>query len=391
MKPNALKHAIQVQSLQAVLQTQHPLMQVIMEMVDGVLICDANGHIQLVNSSLSHLLGLDSVTLGQPCQQVLPSADMALALQTVLENGEALSEEFSVKRTGRQKQTFQVHLMPLFARSADEDVAQPALSAVAHTKTNKVKTTISGAVAVLHDMTAIKKTEKMRRDFVANVSHELRTPLSAIKGYAETLLDGALEDDLVAHDFVNVIHNHAIRLSRLVEDLLDLSKLESPDFVPELTTVDLNALIVRVHSMVAGNVAGKDLRFNLHLHPGLPHVQANPDNMEQVLTNLLDNAVKYTPDGGDITVTSQAVAPKKGLPALVQITVKDTGIGIDAKHFPRLFERFYRVDKARSRDLGGTGLGLSIVKHIIQTHGGDIWVSSVPNQGSSFSFTLPIA
>jgi two-component system, OmpR family, phosphate regulon sensor histidine kinase PhoR len=386
MTPKALKNTLQAKSLQAVLQTQHPLMQVIMEMVDGVLICDANGIIQLVNASLSQLLGLDGVTLGQPCQHVLPSPDIALALQRVLETGEALSEEFSIKQLGRQKQTFQVHLMPLFARMTEANKTTLKSQTL-----SSLKTTISGAVAVLHDMTAIKKTEKMRRDFVANVSHELRTPLSAIKGYAETLLDGALEDDLVAHDFVNVIHNHAIRLSRLVEDLLDLSKLESPNFSPELTTVDLNALIIKVHGMVAGNLTGKNLDFNLKLNPSLPHVKANPDNMEQVLTNLLDNAVKYTPDGGDITVTSEVLFPEKDQPALAKITVADTGIGIDAKHFPRLFERFYRVDKARSRDLGGTGLGLSIVKHIVQTHGGDIWVSSIPNQGSNFHFTLPFS
>ncbi|MBK8189734.1 MAG: GHKL domain-containing protein [Vampirovibrionales bacterium] len=280
------------------------------------------------------------------------------ALQT-LESGKSRHLALKLGRSG-MRQYFEAHLAPL--RSGDR---------------------IQGCVILLSDETAIRRTERMRRDFVANVSHELRTPLSAIHGYAETLLEGALDEKDLAWDFVNVIFRHSQRLSQLVTDLLDLSKLESPDFQPELTPTALNAMIQRVYSLAESNTQGKRLTFRLKVADPLGDALANVGGLEQVLTNLLDNAIKYTPEGGVITLTAQENA--KGM---IQISVSDTGIGIEPKHIPRLFERFYRVDKARSRDMGGTGLGLSIVKHIISYHGGDIWVESVANQGSTFHFTL---
>jgi two-component system phosphate regulon sensor histidine kinase PhoR len=212
----------------------------------------------------------------------------------------------------------------------------------------------------------------------------LRTPLSAIKGYSETLLDGALEDEQVARDFVDVIHRHAIRLSQLVEDLLDLSKLESPDFVPELKPLSLRPLINRVVALMEDEAQSKDIALYIHLPEDLPKALANSSNLEQVFTNLLGNAIKYTPDGGKIGIS--AFLNKDN--SFIQVSLKDTGLGMEPKHIPRLFERFYRVDKARSRELGGTGLGLSIVKHIVQLHGGEIWVESELNKGSTFHFTL---
>ncbi len=244
---------------------------------------------------------------------------------------------------------------------------------------------VSEIVAVFHEITEVKQTEKMRRDFVANVSHELRTPLSAINGYAETLLEGALGDKSVAKEFIQIIFNHSQRLSQLVHDLLDLSKLESSEAPFELQPTDLVPLIQKVIELSQKHLKEKEITLFFELPTTFPKVMAHDSNIEQVMTNLLDNAIKYTQSGGtiQIRVTSRE--------DLVQVDVEDTGIGIEAKHIPRLFERFYRVDKARSRDLGGTGLGLAIVKHIIQSHGGEVWVNSTSGKGSTFSFTLRTA
>lgn len=353
--------------LKALLQEDNPFHQVLLEMMDGILICDDQGRIVFFNHSIQEQFQLSKTDLHRPVVEVIHSESFQLSLQEVLTSGEVVSEELVVM-CGSIEKTFQFHGVPLMLAQRREQ-------------------NLSGCVAVFHDITAIKRTEKMRRDFVANVSHELRTPLSAIKGYAETLLEGALQEPEVSRDFVDVIHKHAIRLSSLVEDLLDLSKLEATDFQPELKPISLKPIIARAMGLVETSVSSKNLLLFTHLPEDLPRVWANVSNLEQVFTNLLDNAVKYTPVNGKVAVSAFEVAegPHQGF---VQINVVDTGIGIEAKHVPRLFERFYRVDKARSRDLGGTGLGLSIVKHIIQYHGGEIWVESTPNKGSTFSFTL---
>jgi two-component system phosphate regulon sensor histidine kinase PhoR len=332
------------------------------------------------------------------CNEVISSPELQLSLQSVLTTGESVSDELMLSQGG-QLLIFQIYVMPLLSALWLEQAVVPEglpetaalLPASVTPPLEEVSGGVSGCVVVFHDITAIRRTEKMRRDFVANVSHELRTPLSAIKGYAETLLDGALDDETVSFDFVNIIHNHAIRLSRLVEDLLDLSKLESPDFRPELSPTALPALIQHTMSVVADAADVKEIALSARLpQPVLPLVLANAVNLEQVFFNLLDNAIKYTPAGGTIVVEA-FVTPNTQGDSVVQVNVVDTGMGIEAKHIPRLFERFYRVDKARSRDMGGTGLGLSIVKHIIQLHGGEIWVRSEPNKGSTFSFTLRLA
>lgn len=345
--------------IQAMFRDQKSLLLLLQEMNDGVLIVDEAMQILLYNQALKRLLDLNETVLNQPCAEVIQSQELQDGIALVLQSGKSVTQELTLMR-GNLKQYFQVHLVPLVMTDG-----------------------IDGCVAIFQDMTAIRRTEKMRRDFVANVSHELRTPLSAINGYAETLLDGALDDPEVARDFVRVIFRHSQRLSQLVADLLDLSKLESMDFEPELGPVTLKPLIHKVHSLVGPTVAAKNLMFFIHLPDDLPKVLANLSNLEQVITNLVDNAVKYTPEGGTVAVS--AFETDNGM---LQVNISDTGIGIEAKHIPRLFERFYRVDKARSREMGGTGLGLSIVKHIVQYHGGDIWVESAVNKGSTFSFTL---
>jgi two-component system, OmpR family, phosphate regulon sensor histidine kinase PhoR len=355
------------------LEDTYPLVNLLMQMMDGLLLCDTQQAVLLSNDAFRRMFKLataeatDPLTLAQfpPAlgDWIKPWLDPTNPTAT-----EPDTQELTLSIQGIPK-TFLVQVNPMAPQIG---VSSASVS------------------FVFQDISAIRQTERMRRDFVANVSHELRTPLSAIKGYAETLLDGTLHDDPeVAQEFVTIICKHANRLSNLVEDLLDLSKLETDDFQPELEPLDLAPIIERVVLLAFDAAAAKQIRLRQQLPRTLPPVVANANNIEQVFTNLIDNAIKYTPDDGDVVITASVQTQHQR--QWVQIAIKDTGIGIEAKHIPRLFERFYRVDKARSRDIGGTGLGLSIVKHIIQYHGGDIWVDSTPNEGTCFYFTLPVA
>ena len=241
---------------------------------------------------------------------------------------------------------------------------------------------LPGSAAVFHDITELRRLEKVRKDFVANVSHELRTPITAIRGYAETLQGGALHDAVMAPKMVEIIHRQSERLSELVEDLLELSRLESREVRLKLTTVSLADAAARAADTVRPKAKGKDQRISLHVPPDL-RALGDSRAVEQVLLNLLDNAVKYTPPGGRVDVYG---AYEDGR---CVVRVRDTGLGIEPKYLSRIFERFYRVDKGRSRDMGGTGLGLSIVKHLLQAMDGEVKVESQPNVGSTFTIFLP--
>jgi two-component system phosphate regulon sensor histidine kinase PhoR len=240
-----------------------------------------------------------------------------------------------------------------------------------------------GAVAVFHDITDLKRIEEMRKDFVANVSHELRTPLTSIKGYAETLCDEGMEDVPKAESFAQIILKHANRLSTLLQDLLSLTRLESESAPILRNEFDLRKVVDGAVLVVKPSAETKNLNIQTEAVPEKTMVWADRDQIGQALINLLDNAVKYTPERGSITVSVKDAGNE------VHVTVADTGIGIPREHLNRIFERFYRVDKNRSRELGGTGLGLSIVKHIVQSHGGRVWVQTELEGGSAFSFSLP--
>jgi two-component system phosphate regulon sensor histidine kinase PhoR len=241
-----------------------------------------------------------------------------------------------------------------------------------------------GALVVLNDVTRLRRLENIRRDFVSNVSHEIKTPITAIKGFVETLRDGAVKDPEDANRFLGIIEKHVDRLEAIIEDLLNLSKIEQDSEKTGISLVESRMLDILQNALQVCHVAIADKKIEIETScADSVKATVDPTLLEQAIVNLLDNAIKYSDEAGIIRL---AVSKEKGS---VVIAVQDHGCGISKKHLPRLFERFYRVDKARSRQLGGTGLGLAIVKHIVQAHGGDITVESTPGKGSTFSIRVP--
>jgi two-component system phosphate regulon sensor histidine kinase PhoR len=245
-------------------------------------------------------------------------------------------------------------------------------------------------LALSRDITRFQKVDRVRREFVANVSHELRTPLTAIRGYVETLLDTPPSDPEDTRQFLTIIDRHSERLSRLTEDLLILSDLESGRIQLALQSIAPNQLIQRVLEIFWDRAAKKDIQLVHDATADVPKLQGDSDRLQQLFINLADNAIKYTPAGGTVMLTAARSADNGG-PPMVEISVRDTGPGIPDKDLPRLTERFYRVDRARSRDLGGTGLGLAIVKHIVQAHQGELKIESTISQGTTVRVRLPMA
>lgn len=255
-------------------------------------------------------------------------------------------------------------------------------------KLNETGEKLQHTVEQLHrEHLELEKLERIRKDFVINVSHELRTPLASIQGYTETLLDGALHDPQNNVRFLSIIRQNAERLGRLTADLLTLSRIELKTQKFQFAAYYINALVSETLDSIRPMADKKNIDIELQAAPNGTEVFCDGEAIHQIMSNLIDNAIKYTPEGGRITV---AIAALKQPKDFVEISVQDTGMGIPEEDLPRLFERFYRVDKARSRELGGTGLGLAIVKHLAKAMGGDVGVSSKVQQGSRFWFTLPV-
>jgi two-component system phosphate regulon sensor histidine kinase PhoR len=248
-----------------------------------------------------------------------------------------------------------------------------------------------GSILVFHDVSEIKRLETVRTDFVANVSHELRTPLTAIQGYVETLLHTPPAETELQRQFLEIIDRHAERLGRLTEDLLTLSDLESGKIQLAHRPIDTRALISQVLEIFWERAAKRGVSLSQDIAEPCGKINGDPDRLQQLLINLVDNAIKYTPSGGKVTVAAGEFQSAPDVPLMIELTVADTGTGIPEKDLPRLTERFYRVDRARSRDLGGTGLGLAIVKHIVQAHGGELKISSEMNKGTTVTVRLPMA
>jgi two-component system, OmpR family, phosphate regulon sensor histidine kinase PhoR len=336
-------------------------------MMEGVLVIDGRGRILMVNDALRQLLSLSPQVEDRTPLEIIRNAELERTLRQVLQDGEKTTLELTLPSP--EGKTFEVNVVGI-SPSPDGMVKEDEGR--------------RGVIAVFHDITRLKELEKIRRDFVANVSHELRTPLTTIKGYAETLLEGALKEE-VASQFVQVIKRHSDRLEKLVEDLLILSKIESREFQLKTESLSVSELIGDVLDFIKEPLDKKKMSVSIkEVAPALS-VYGDRHYLEQVLMNILDNAIKYGHEGGTITISATQNDQRE-----VEISVKDDGIGIPKEDLLRVFERFYRVDKGRSHELGGTGLGLSIVKHIVQAHGGRVWVESRQGEGSTFYFTLPV-
>jgi two-component system, OmpR family, phosphate regulon sensor histidine kinase PhoR len=238
-----------------------------------------------------------------------------------------------------------------------------------------------GIIVVFHDITELKNLEQMRKDFVANVSHELKTPITSIKGFSETLLDGAMQDTEALKSFLEIILAESDRLQSLIQDLLELSKIEKHGFELSLEKQEMPALIGEVLPILKDKAEKKEITIHTSFE-SRGEAEIDPYRLKQVFINLISNAIVYTPKGGDVTISVTEDEKK------VHVSIKDNGMGITEEELPRIFERFYRVDKARSRNSGGTGLGLAIVKHIIEAHEGDIEVDSEVNKGTTFTVSL---
>jgi len=327
--------------------------------IEGIVAIDKEGRIILFNHALKNMIDCSSdIVLGKFHWEIIRNNQLNELLKEALQKGQALTREITL--FSPQEKIFHASANPL-------------------TEKNKVW----GAVVVLNDITEIKKLEKMRSEFVANVSHELRTPLTSIQGFVETLKEGAINNPEKAQYFLDIIEKQSNRLNNLIEELLQLSKIESQEIAMNLQSINLRDLIDKTILEFKEKIDQKEQQVKINISPQLPLVKADPEQIEVVFRNLLDNAIKYTPNRGKISISALEKAEN------IYIEVADNGIGISAEHLPRIFERFYRADKDRSRKLGGTGLGLAIVKHIVQANQGTIGVESKPGKGSKFFFTLP--
>ena len=334
---------------------------VLLSMFEGIMVVDEKGSILLMNPSLRKLFFVDSDPETKSPIEAVRNPQVQDVVDKILKDQQRLiSEEIIISQP--EEKTLKINGVPIIRNDI-----------------------LEGAVLVFHDITELRRLERVRRDFVANVSHELRTPISSIKGYAETLLDGAIDDKDNVKEFISIIYQDSNRLANLIDDLLDLSKIESGKMKMSFEPLDIKPIVDRSLGVLEKTIKTKKLSVSVDMSGKMPKVLADEKRLSQVFLNLLDNAVKYTPDGGSIKV-SISLSDK-----LVQVDIADTGIGIPEKDLSRIFERFYRVDKARSRELGGTGLGLSIVKHIVLAHSGQVWVKSEQGLGSTFSFTIPQA
>ncbi|HWP65033.1 MAG TPA: ATP-binding protein, partial [Candidatus Limnocylindria bacterium] len=333
-------------------------------MAEGVLVADLDGRVVLANARAAELLGTPD-PVGHLLVELARDPGISELVRAVAA-GASASRDVQLGSAARG-----VSVQVNGARLADAE-GRPF-----------------GVVLVVHDVTELRRLEVMRRDFVANVSHELRTPLTAIKGYAETLLGPAGDDRETSRRFLAVIDRHAQRLGRLVDDLLTLSDLELGRTPMHLVEMSVGPAVDDVLQIFEDAAERAGVRLLAQVAPDTPPIVADGDRLQQVLINLVDNALKFTPRGGQVMLRVGAVAPPRA--GLVEIAVSDTGVGIPAQALPRLTERFFRVDKARSRELGGTGLGLAIVKHIVQAHGGALEIASALGKGTTVSAFFPAA
>jgi two-component system phosphate regulon sensor histidine kinase PhoR len=330
-------------------------------MAEGVLVLDQSGRVQLVNQSLQEFFGLKADVRAQTIMEAFRLQELAEVVRRLPK--ERIVQGHELELPGVNGRWLEINAAAVLDRAGTQH----------------------GSIIVFHDLTRLKQLENTRQEFVANVSHELRTPLSLIKGFVETLLDGARNDPELTDRFLRTIEKHTDRLTYLIEDLLTISRLESGQIVMNLHPVELREEVTHILEDLQARAAEKNVVLQNSLPAGL-EANADADRLQQVLFNLVENAIKYGRAAGCVTIGGHSLANGK-----VELWVKDDGPGIPPEAKERVFERFYRADRARSRETGGTGLGLAIVKHIVQAHGGEVWVKSETGQGAAFFFTLPQA
>jgi two-component system sensor histidine kinase VicK len=349
------------QTLADIRQEQSRLEAILANMADGLLALDAGGRIIKANPAAQRLLGQpEEALLGRTVGEVWPDLGLEEDVREAAERSSTVSRMLLLDANGGATaiQSYVTALQP--------DPGRPG-----------------GAVIVLHDVTELQRLENMRREFVANVSHELKTPLTTVKSYVETLLDGAVEDPALGTRFLRVVESETDRMVRLVRDLLSLSQMDQGMQGWDIGPVDLPTLVDEAVARLAVPAERKRLQVSRHYQPGLEMANADRDKLMQVLLNVLANAIEFTPEQGRVYVE----VLKRG--TMAEVVVRDTGIGIPKEDLPRIFERFYRVDKARSRMLGGTGLGLAIARQIVEMHGGQIGITSDLGKGTEVRFTVP--
>ncbi len=346
------------QTIAQITEDKSQLDSILSSMTEGVLALDAEGRVRLANRALKNMFELDANFSGRPHYELIRNHNLNEFIREVLSSGQEKGKEIS------------------FAQPSERDILIQSALVKPHRDAGIF------AVFVFHDISQLKKLERVRRDFVANVSHELRTPLTSIKGFVEALQDGAVADAEQSVRFLNIISRHVDRMNQIISDLLQLSQIESRESEFEVEPFSAKELAKEVADSLKRTAAKRSQSLEINLPSHDPKALGNRYRIGQALTNLVDNAIKYTPDGGRITIE---VLDRENL---VELGVTDSGVGIPASDLPRIFERFYTVDKGRSREMGGTGLGLSIVKHIVEAHGSKVSVESEPGKGSRFSFTL---
>jgi two-component system phosphate regulon sensor histidine kinase PhoR len=340
--------------------SRNQLRTVLNSMVEGVIAIDSDQRVLLVNEAACRLFPIHEVSAaGRPLWELVRSPQLQQWMGLALSQSDPVGGELELKAPVPRQLSVRVAGLP--------------------------GPTAAGAIVVASDVSQLRRLEQVRQEFVANASHELKTPLASIKACVETLLDGALDDVEQRVRFLQMVNEQTERLDKLVRDLLALTQIESQDRAPVLHAVPLADIVTLCVNRHRQHAERKEMRLVTHPPPEPVQVQADEESLEQIFDNLIDNAVKYTNSGGTITVRWEVDEDR------CRVDVEDTGIGIPQAHLPRIFERFYRVDRARSRELGGTGLGLSIVKHLVQILGGTVSVSSRLGKGTTFSVELKLA
>ncbi len=351
--------------LKVIRDNEDLLQSVLANMTGGMVMVDNNGNIALINRFAEEMLSINSKRMiGKSYQELKQHYELSKLLGDGLRRKERIHDEQTLYNP--EPRLIEIDGVPMFE---DDD-------------------TYRGMLFLIQDVSNIRRLERMRSEFVANVSHELKTPIAAVKGFAETLMSGGVKDEQTSRSFLQIIYDESERLNRLIGDILELSKIESKRSPLNFSPIHLQPFFETIREMINSSAAKKNITLEMNV-PEEIFMEADEDRLRQIFVNLISNAINYTQDGGQVHLHVREAVSEQGEERII-FDVTDTGMGIPRKDLPRIFERFYRVDKARSRSSGGTGLGLSIVKHLVELHHGQVTVDSEVNIGSTFTVSLPL-